>query len=221
MQALIQGFVRLVTIPRQWHGAKGMLARIQYLVEGLFRSTATLFFKLGISPNGVTALGFLLTVASAALFATGLPTGFAWAACFAALVVGSYFDALDGAMARKYARTSKIGGIMDSVLDRLGEVAIFSGIAVGGLAPPLLCLWAISASLMVSYVRARVSVEGITLKGVGIAERPERLLVIFVATIASLFNRSAMYWAVFLIAGLASLTVAERLYKTGKALVKN
>jgi len=198
-----------------------MLSRIQYLVEGLFRSTATVFFKLGISPNGVTALGFFLTVISAALYATGLTTGFAWAACLSTLVVGSYFDALDGAMARKYVRTSKIGGIMDSVLDRLGEVAIFSGIAAGGLAPPLLSLWAVSASLMVSYVRARVSAEGLTLKGVGIAERPERLLLILVATIVSLFNRSALYWAVFLIAVLASLTVVERLYRTRKILVKD
>ena len=198
-----------------------MLSRLQYLVEGIFQSTASVFFKIGISPNGVTALGFLLTVISAVLFATGLASGLAWAACLSTFGVGSYFDALDGAMARKYARASKIGGIMDSVLDRLGEVAILSGIAVGGLAPPLLSLWAVSASLMVSYVRARVSVEGATLKGVGIAERPERLLIILVGTIVSHFNRSALYLAVLLIAVLASLTVVERLYRTRKIFPKD
>jgi archaetidylinositol phosphate synthase len=198
-----------------------MLSRLQYLVEGLFQSTAGVFFKLGISPNGVTGLGFFLTVISAGLYTTGLTTGFTWAACVAALGVGGYFDALDGAMARKFARTSKIGGIMDSVLDRLGEVAIFSGAAVGGLAPPLLSLWAVAASLMVSYVRARVSAEGLALKGIGIAERPERLLIVLIATIVSIFNRSALYWGVFLVAILASLTVVERLYRAGKILVNS
>lgn len=197
-----------------------MLSRIQYLVEGMFQSTATIFFRIGLSPNGVTLLGFLLTLVAAGFYALGLTTGAVWAGCVIALIAGSYFDALDGAMARRYARVSRIGGILDSVFDRLGEIAIFVGLAIGGLIPSLLSLWAVSAALMVSYVRARVSVEGVTLKGVGIAERPERLLIILGATIISPINRDVLFWAVFLVAVLASLTVVERLYRTAKSFPK-
>jgi archaetidylinositol phosphate synthase len=197
-----------------------MLSRIQYLVEGLFQSTASVFFKIGLSPNGVTVLGFLLTLTASAFYAQGLTTGTMWAGCVVASIFGGYFDALDGAMARKYARTSRIGGIFDSVFDRLGEVAIFVGLAIGGLVSPLLALWAVSAALMVSYVRARVSAEGVTLKGVGIAERPERLLIMLIATLATPFNRTILYWAVLLVAVLSSLTVVERLYRTAKSFPK-
>jgi archaetidylinositol phosphate synthase len=69
---------------------------------------------------------------------------------------------------------------------------------------------------MVSYIRARVSADGITLKGVGIAERPERLLIILVATIFWPLNSSILFWAVVVVAALASFTVVERLYRTAR-----
>lgn len=198
-----------------------MLSRIQYLVEGMFQSTASVFVRIGLSPNGVTVLGFLLTLAASVFYAQGLTTWTIWVGCVVASIFGSYFDALDGAMARRYGRVSPVGGIFDSVFDRLGEVAIFAGLAIGGLVSPLLALWAVSAALMVSYVRARVSAEGVTLKGVGIAERPERLLIILVATVITPVNRAVLYWAVLLVAVLSSLTFVERLYKTARSFSKD
>jgi archaetidylinositol phosphate synthase len=182
-------------------------------VEGIFRSTATIFYKIGLTPNIVTVIGFLLTVLASIFYAAGLANIGIWAGCVTAIIVGSYFDALDGAMARKYARVSRVGGILDSILDRLGEIAIYAGLAIGNIILPLLALWAVSASLMVSYIRARVSVEGVTLKGVGIAERPERLLIILIATIFWPLNQTVLLWAVVIVAILSSFTVVERLYR--------
>ncbi len=45
-------------------------------------------------------------------------------AAWAILLVASYFDALDGAMARRFQLVSKTGGILDSVLDRIGEMVL-------------------------------------------------------------------------------------------------
>jgi archaetidylinositol phosphate synthase len=71
---------------------------------------------------------------------------------------------------------------------------------------------------MVSYVRARVSVEGVTLKGVGIAERPERLLILILATIFWPLSSEVLAGGILLIAVLSSITVVSRVYRAYVAL---
>lgn len=190
-----------------------MLSRLQYLVEGLFESSAAVFRRVGLTPNLITSSGFVLTLIVSLLYSHGIGSLSTWLAASALLVVAGYFDALDGAMARRFLQVSRIGGILDSVLDRIGEMALYSGIALGGLVDFRICLWALCASLMVSYVRARVEAEGVKLKGVGIAERPERLLILLVSTLLFPLNEGFLVWGVGLVAVLSSITVAERVYK--------
>jgi archaetidylinositol phosphate synthase len=194
-----------------------MLSRIQYLVEGIFQSSSRLFHKVGLSPNSLTALGFLLWIAASLLYWGGL-SGWEWGASVLVLVVAGYFDAVDGAMARKYAKVSKFGGVLDSVLDRLGEIAVYAGLAAGALISLWLAVWAMSASLMVSYVRARVAAEGVTLKGIGIAERPERLLILAFATLLWPLFHDFLFWGILLIAVLSSITVLDRVFRASRAL---
>ena len=191
-----------------------MLSKIQYLVEGHFQQAAGAFNKTGFTPNSVTSIGFLVTLVASLFYSSGLGTvWFVWGAVLA-LLTGAYFDAIDGAMARRYHQISKMGGILDSVLDRVGEIALYAGLFAGGLVPGWLSLWALSASLMVSYVRARVDVEGVKLKGVGLAERPERLLILMIATIFAAFNSLSLEFGVGLVALLSTVTIVERLYRT-------
>jgi archaetidylinositol phosphate synthase len=194
-----------------------LLSRIQYLLEGAFQSSARIFNRAGLSPNSLTFVGFVFTLVSAAFYAARL-SGWAWEGAILGLVVAGYLDAVDGAMARKYGRVSRVGGVLDSVLDRLGEIGLYSGLAIGGLVSVWVAIWALSAALMVSYVRARVSAEGVTLKGVGIAERPERLLTLLVATIFWSTIPVVLFWGIFLIALLSSVTVVERVYRARKVL---
>lgn len=194
-----------------------MLSRIQYLVEGVFQSSSRLFHRVGLSPNSLTSIGFLLWLIVSALYWGGL-SGWEWEAATLALVVAGFLDAVDGAMARKYATVSKFGGVLDSVLDRLGEIAVYAGLASGALISFWLAIWAMSAALMVSYVRARVAAEGVTLKGIGIAERPERLLILAVATLLWPLSHGFLFWGVLLIAVLSSITVLDRVYRASTAL---
>ena len=191
-----------------------MLSKIQYLVEGHFQRAAGALNKTGFTPNSVTSIGFLLTLVASLLYSSGLGTVWLVWGTVLALLIGAYFDAIDGAMARRYHQISKMGGILDSVLDRIGEIALYIGLFVGGLVPGWLSLWALSASLMVSYVRARVDVEGVKLKGVGLAERPERLLILLIATILAAFNTLSLEFGVGLVALLSTVTIVERLYRT-------
>src|SRR5205807_8816488 len=99
------------------------------------------------------------------------------------------------------------------------DIALYSSLFIGGLVPGWLWLWALSASLMVSYIRARVDVEGVKLKGVGLAERPERLLILIFATIFAVFSSLSLEARVGLIALLSSVTIVERLYRTRAVLL--
>jgi archaetidylinositol phosphate synthase len=198
--------------------ARRMLSRLQYLVEGWFESSASTFKKAGFSPNTLTVLGFLLTLVTAGLYFERLTPGWVWLLTVFLISLGGFFDALDGAMARRYLHVSRIGGVLDSVLDRIGEIALYTGIGLGGLVDLRLCLWALSAALMVSYIRARVEVEGVKLKGVGIAERPERLLIILVSTLLLPVYGGLLTWGVGIVAVLSTVTVVERMYGAGKAL---
>ncbi len=194
-----------------------MLSRLQFLVEGLFQSSSKLFHKVGLSPNSLTVIGFMLSLVAATFYWGGL-SGWEWPGVILVLVIGSFFDAVDGAMARKYAKVSKFGGVLDSVLDRIAEIALYVGLLAGSLIQPWIGIWALSAALMVSYVRARVSVEGVTLKGVGVAERPERLLILIIATLFWPLSSSILSGGVLLVAVLSSITVVSRVYRASVVL---
>jgi archaetidylinositol phosphate synthase len=196
-----------------------MLSRIQFLVEGFFQSSSKFFHEVGLSPNGLTLLGFFLSILVSLFYWGGL-SGWEWAGAVLIFIVAGYFDAVDGAMARRYSQVSKFGGVLDSVLDRIGEIALYSGLLAGALVPLWVGLWAMTSALMVSYVRARVSVEGVTLKGVGIAERPERLLILMAATLFSPLSIAILPAAVFLIAVLSSFTILARVYRASGILAE-
>ncbi len=195
-----------------------MLSRLQHYVEGFFARSSSAFHAVGFSPNSITVLGFLSIAGVSVLYGLSLSSLALWGSTVLLLIVAGFLDAVDGAMARRYHHVSKAGGVLDSVLDRLGEIFLYSGLALGGLTSFPVALWALSASLMVSYIRARVEVEGFTLKGIGVAERPERLLVVLVATLVFPFWNSGLYWGSLLVAVLASVTVVERVYGSWKVL---
>jgi phosphatidylglycerophosphate synthase len=98
-----------------------------------------------------------------------------WCYLFAASL-----DLVDGRVARATGRASKAGAFLDSTLDRLAELAIFAGLAVHFRAGPALfaALGAASASVMVSYARARGEALGAgEAAKVGGMQRPERVVL--------------------------------------------
>lgn len=132
------------------------------------------------------------------------------------LLISGFFDIVDGTVARVTKSSSRKGSFLDSSLDKLSEVAVFLGLAIGDLAEPLLCMIALSLSLIVSYVRARAESLGIELKGIGIGERAERLLIL--AIIGMIPISGAMQWAVIIVSIIAGITIVQRMVATYKKL---
>ena len=158
-----------------------------------------------ITPNMITVTG---TVGLCAGVLWGYPTGH----LFWGTVVATFFvftDMLDGVLARIKGTSGKFGAFLDSTMDRVADASVFSGLAawfvLGGhshlmAAVSLFCL---VAGALVSYVKARAEGLGTT-ANVGIAERPERMLLTFVVT--GLWGLGVPY---ILPAGLWILAVAS------------
>lgn len=140
--------------------------------------------RLPISPNAVTAVGLLLSVAVP--LTAGRGSG--WPLAAAALVVLSALaDTVDGALALISERVSRLGQVYDSVADRVAEACWLVALALVG-APVWLAVTCGGFAWLHEYVRARAMVAGMTEIGaVTVAERPTRVLVVvFALTLAGL-----------------------------------
>lgn len=165
---------------------------------------ARLLLALHIHPNAITAAGFAVAVAAAYLLAEGR----LWEGGIV-MLAGAAMDMYDGAVARLGGKESTFGAMLDSVLDRLGEVAVLFGLLVfyvraGDDAGAYLAFGALASSLMVSYLRARSESLGVP-GDVGLMGRPERIVVLGAGL---LLGYPA--WALGIIAGLGALTVVQR-----------
>jgi archaetidylinositol phosphate synthase len=169
------------------------------------------FASTGLSANFWTAVGLGFAFVSA--IAYGLNPQLQYAAIIGGvlLLVSGFFDVVDGQVARYTKKTSKKGGFLDSVFDKIAEVTIFLGILIGGFAEPYLVFLAITLSLLVSYARSRAESLGVKLQGIGIGERAERLLVIAIIGMAGF-----MEYAVMIVIIIAAITFIQRIIVTAK-----
>jgi CDP-diacylglycerol--glycerol-3-phosphate 3-phosphatidyltransferase len=168
-----------------------MLERFRAFWTGFFQPVIKLLLRLGVSPDAVTIVGTLGVVAGALIF---FPQG---ELLIGVLVITAFVfsDMIDGAMARQSGRTSSFGAFLDSTLDRIGDAAIFGGLAMYYVGPgdngalAALGIYCLSMGSVTSYARAKAESLGMQAK-VGIAERADRLVAILLVTgVADLVNR--------------------------------
>lgn len=172
---------------------------------------ARLFITLRISANMLTLAGFGVAVVAAWLLAEGqlLLGG-------VVMLAGAALDMFDGAVARLSGKASTFGAFFDSVMDRLGEAVVLFGLAVFYMrdtheAGVYLAFGALTASLMVSYLRARA--EGLNVPGdVGFLGRPERIVVLGVALLVGYPT-----FGLGIIAAVGAFTVLQRAWHVRRA----
>ncbi len=191
-----------------------MLERFRAFWNKLLSPIADGLIKIGVTPDMVTWVGTLgVCVGALWLFPQG---EFFWGTMFVTAFVFS--DIVDGSMARKLGRSSKWGAFLDSSLDRVGDAAVFGGIALWyaweGDSPLYLCLSlaCLVLGMMTSYLRARAESLGMEAKG-GIAERSDRLVAILVMTgFAGLLDLPILQHVTLWALAIASLiTCAQRM----------
>ncbi len=191
-----------------------MLERFRQFWTNLFKPVSHLLMRLGVSPDTVTIVGTIGVVAGALVF---FPRG---ELLIGVLVITAFVfsDLIDGYMARTMGTSSKWGAFLDSTLDRMGDAAIFAGLAIyffGAGNDRLLAyvaLWALVMGSVTSYSRAKAESLGMQAKG-GIAERADRLVAVLVLTgLSDIFNLPILLTVVLWVLAVAStITVVQRM----------
>jgi CDP-diacylglycerol--glycerol-3-phosphate 3-phosphatidyltransferase len=156
----------------RWHGGAatdGVLVRGWLsLAYALARPSARL------SPLAATALGLL----AAAVAVLPARAGGPWLLAAGVLVgLSGLLDSLDGALAIATGRASRRGFVLDSVVDRLTEVA-YSGALWAAGAPGWLAVSFGALCWLPDYVRARAGQAGVNETGsLSVWERPTRIIL--------------------------------------------
>ena len=174
---------------------------------------------LRFTPNAVTLLGFGLSVVAACL------VGFGWLVPGGAVfLVGSGLDLMDGALARLTGTDSSFGALLDSVFDRLGEAALFMGLAVYAVQSDfsdnrrlfliLVVFLALILSQGVSYLRARGEGLGVFTRA-GVMTRPERVVLLGIGLLAEQIE-----WFLLAIAVVSCFTLFQRMFTIRSMLGK-
>jgi archaetidylinositol phosphate synthase len=187
-------------------------ARFRGYSDAVMLPLGGFFAKSGISPNTITLIGLLASAAAAGAFAYGNLV-------YALVLLGltSFFDILDGAVAKATGKVTKFGGFIDSMTDRYADALILIGIAMYLKEHYVLIMVVIAGSILVSYSRARA--ETIIDKcDVGLAERAERLVVLMLATLLAIMGVKLFYEALVFLAVITHLTVLQRVLHTWKKI---
>ena len=166
--------------------------------------------RIAIHPNVFTIAGFVITAAAALALPEDLRLG------GILILLGGLCDMFDGVLARVNGRTTRFGAFLDSLLDRYADAFIFLSLAwrlagQGDHTGAFLSIGTMLGALLVSYARARGEGLGIDNHD-GIMERPERIILLIVATLTGWVV--PVLWIMFV---LTHLTVLQRSYAVWKA----
>ncbi|MEM4367227.1 MAG: CDP-alcohol phosphatidyltransferase family protein [Candidatus Anstonellales archaeon] len=152
----------------------------QKVTEALFFPVARFFTFL--TPNQVTALTYpIVFIALYFIIANDFLLAFVF------ILLSSFIDNLDGAVAKLTKRQSAVGSFFDAFTDRMQELIILAGFAYIGYS--FEAFLAISGSFLISYAKARAEM----VKPLGnpdwpsIGERAERLLLVMAGTLTAAF----------------------------------
>ncbi len=105
---------------------------------------------LGLSPNQISVIGFILGMIAAGLVVAGRLE-----AALAALAASQIVDGLDGGVARRYKLQSKRGELFEVVFDRLNEFVFFLALAYVGLASVRMAFLAFTAILLITWIEPK------------------------------------------------------------------
>ena len=194
-----------------------------------FRPIGGWLAKRGVRPDHLTFAGLGFSLIAALLLARGDFLS-------AAIVIGlaGLCDMLDGDVARATGSATTFGAFLDSTLDRIGEGALFAGVAhyyyltarggsvwfrggiegdarwgdPDGQTMAVLALSTLILSFLVSYIRARAEGLGLECK-VGIMERPERMIAL---GLGALLGPRFLPGVLGILFVLTLVTVLQRVY---------
>ena len=186
-----------------------------WLIKHIVSPIGKVLVRLRITASMVTVLGLVVTIVGSVILATGHTVT-------AALVIGlgGGIDGVDGTVARLTGTASRRGAFLDTISDRVGELAMFAGLAwLVADDELLLVLTVISLgnSMLIPYIRSKAEAEGLDGMG-GIMGRAERI-ILFCGLILPVglgwYGAEVMLWPMVI---LTTITVGQRFVKAWSRL---
>ncbi len=166
-----------------------------------------------LTPNSWTFLSVVLTLP---VFYYIINGNFIIAAIF--LLLASFLDAIDGAVARVKGATKK-GAYLDTIADRYVEFAVALGFIFLSLPDFVFpaAFWVLLylfGSMLTTYAKAAAKEKGLVkseLSG-GLMERPERMLLLIAALLLASVSRLYLVYSIIILAVLSNITAIQRIY---------
>lgn len=228
IRVAIKGRAQFDRVDRQ--GGSALLSKgLMEMGYWSLQPVARLLILLRVTPNMVSWSSLVFGLFAGICLASGY---FGFGAIFAC--VSFLLDALDGMIARMTGKTSKGGIVLDSSLDRYVEFFFLAGLVLRYREIPaiqVIALAALLGSFMVSYSTAKAEALHVEPPR-GNMKRPERALYLTLGAALSPLtiplleaNREfpipiahPMVIALCLVAVLANVSAAERLWAVAKAV---
>ena len=188
--------------------------RLRRLFGPLVRWLGSGFIRLGLTPNAISGLAFLIALSAALVLIF-----WHWYLVFGGLVfLAGLLDGVDGEVARRTHQASLQGGFVDSMLDRVADVVVL--LPFLWLVNPWSVLgpswwWvilAVTGCILVSYTRSRAQAAGVKDTDVGLAARSERLFMLVVASWLVVVHPAAPFAGLLVVGVLSHLTVVYRVW---------
>src|SRR3954466_3646943 len=199
-----------------------------YVKNGALRAiepAISFLARHNVSPNTITTVGTLLTIAASVVYATGHIMSAGWI-----MNVTAFFDVADGQVARRTGKSSVFGAFYDSTLDRVADGALMAGLAFfyatnaihHNLYMVVSCLVCMVGTFLISYTRARAEALGVDAK-VGVMQRPERMVLLSVpqSFFGLFWNGWVLMGIILLLTVTAWITAVQRIafvYRSTKSL---
>ncbi len=191
--------------------------RLRPIAEGILDPLVSVCRRLGLGPNLISVLGFVVALGAGGAFAMAASTSrwYLVGALFVAL--SGFLDVLDGQLARELEATSSAGDVLDHTLDRYADIVLVGGIAAG-LSAYLLGFLAITGVLLTSYLGTQAQAAGYGRMYAGLLGRADRLVLIaFGAGIMTITQTTVgsftpIEWVLVILALVGHLTAIQRFY---------
>ena len=143
-----------------------------------------------LGPMGISLLSLITALTAGYSFYVGdLDSNKSWLLLGTLMVfLTAVFDALDGIVARERNLSSKRGDLVDHTLDRVADIIIVGGIALGPLVDITVGFSAIIGILMLSYMGTQAQAVGAGREYAGLLGRADRLVVLAIIPVIQYFD---------------------------------
>lgn len=178
----------------------------------------------GMSPDGISIVSLIFAALAGFIYYYSAEDPFLVLIAGLLVALNSFFDAMDGLMARHLNMASARGDFLDHVIDRYSDVFIICGIFFGNYVDWQIGVVAIVGVLLTSYLGTQAQALQLERYYGGIIGRADRLVLIMLSSViyfiypVSFWGFSALGWMIIVIGAGSHITAFQRIAHIWKQL---